>query len=118
MNETPVLIVGGGPVGLALALGLARQNVHSTLFETKSEIDPHSRALGILPRTLEIFRGWDIYDCFVSEGEFLSKVRVWVARRPRPAAVLPEVSLMVFATTIVGLHTHSRFIDLNVGAAQ
>jgi thioredoxin reductase len=39
MNETPVLIVGGGPVGLALALGLARQNVHSTLFETKSEID-------------------------------------------------------------------------------
>ena len=68
MNETPVLIVGGGPVGLALALGLARQNVHSTLFETKSEIDPHSRALGILPRTLEIFRDWNIYDRFVSEG--------------------------------------------------
>ena len=35
----------------------SRQNVHSTLFETKSEIDPHSRVLGILPRTLEIFRG-------------------------------------------------------------
>ena len=85
MNETPVLIVGGGPVGLALALGLARQNVHSTLFETKSEIDPHSRALGILPRTLEIFRGWDIYDRFVSEGEFLSKVRVWIAHGSRPA---------------------------------
>jgi len=85
MNETPVLIVGGGPVGLALALGLARQNVHSTLFETKSEIDPHSRALGILSRTLEIFRGWGIYDRFVSEGEFLSKVRIWIARRPRPA---------------------------------
>jgi 2-polyprenyl-6-methoxyphenol hydroxylase-like FAD-dependent oxidoreductase len=85
MNETPVLIVGGGPVGLALALGLARQNVHSTLLETKSEIDPHSRALGILPRTLEIFRGWDIYDRFVSEGEFLNKVRVWIARRPHPA---------------------------------
>jgi 2-polyprenyl-6-methoxyphenol hydroxylase-like FAD-dependent oxidoreductase len=43
MNEAPVLIVGGGPVGLALALGLARQNVHSTLFETKSKIDSHSR---------------------------------------------------------------------------
>lgn len=85
MNETPVLIVGGGPVGLALALGLARQNVHSILFETKSEIDPHSRALGIAPRTLEIFRGWDIYDRFVSEGEFLNKVRVWIAHRSRPA---------------------------------
>ena len=85
MNETPVLIVGGGPVGLALALGLARQNVHSTLFEAKSEIDPHSRALGIAPRTLEIFRGWDIYDRFVSEGEFLNRVRAWIAHRSRPA---------------------------------
>ena len=99
MNETPVLIVGGGPVGLALALGLARQNVHSTLFETKSEIDPHSRALGILPRTLEIFRAWDIYDRFVSEGEFLSKIRAWIARRPRPAfeldlSVLRKISLV------------------------
>src|SRR5215471_1928142 len=85
MNETPVLIVGGGPVGLALALGLARQNVHATLLETKSEIDPHSRALGIAPRTLEIFRGWDIYDRFVSEGEFLNRVRAWIAHRSRPA---------------------------------
>jgi 3-(3-hydroxy-phenyl)propionate hydroxylase len=85
MNQTPVFIVGGGPVGLALALALARQNVHSTLFEAKPEIDPHSRALGIAPRTLEIFRSWDIYDRFVSEGEFLNKVQIWIAHRSRPA---------------------------------
>jgi 2-polyprenyl-6-methoxyphenol hydroxylase-like FAD-dependent oxidoreductase len=85
MNETPVLIVGGGPVGLALALGLARQNVRSILFESKSELDPHSRALGIVPRTLEIFRSWGIYDRFVRAGEFLSHVLVWVAGRPDPA---------------------------------
>src|SRR5689334_16832218 len=84
MSEAPVLIVGGGPVGLALALGLARQGARSILFEAKSEIDPHSRALGILPRTLEIFRSWGVYDRFVSEGEFLSKVRAWVARYPAP----------------------------------
>ena len=85
MNETPVLIVGGGPVGLALALGLARQNVRSILFESKSELDPHSRALGIVPRTLEIFRSWGIYDRFVGAGEFRSHVQVWVAGRPDPA---------------------------------
>src|SRR5580704_2420071 len=85
MDETPILIVGGGPVGLALALGLAQQNVRSILFETKLEIDPHSRALGILPRTLEIYRDWGVYDRFVSEGELLSKIRMWVARRPNPA---------------------------------
>jgi 2-polyprenyl-6-methoxyphenol hydroxylase-like FAD-dependent oxidoreductase len=93
MDEAPILIVGGGPVGLALALGLARQNVRSILFETKSEIDPHSRALGILPRTLEIFRSWGIYDRFVSEGELLTKVRAWIARRPNPVF---EADLSVF----------------------
>ena len=36
--------------------------------------------------------------------------------RSARATVLPEVSLMVFATTIVRLHTYGRFIDLNVGS--
>src|SRR5207244_7551012 len=102
MNEAPVLIVGGGPVGLALALGLARQNVRSILFETKLEVDPHSRALGILPRTLEIFRSWGIYDRFVSQGEFLTKIRVWIARRPTPALEL-DLSVLNKTTAADGV---------------
>ena len=102
MNETPVLIVGGGPVGLALALGLARQNVRSTLFESKSELDPHSRALGIVPRTLEIFRSWGIYDRFVREGEFLSKVRGWIAGQPHAAFEL-DLSTLKKVTAADGL---------------
>lgn len=31
--EIPVLIVGGGPVGLALALDLGRRGVHSVIIE-------------------------------------------------------------------------------------
>src|SRR3984893_12623894 len=102
MEEAPILIVGGGPVGLALALGLARQNVRSILFETKSEIDPHSRALGILPRTLEIFRSWGIYDRFVSQGEFFTKVRVWIARRPTPALEL-DLTILTKITAANGI---------------
>jgi 2-polyprenyl-6-methoxyphenol hydroxylase-like FAD-dependent oxidoreductase len=94
MNELPILIVGGGPVGLSLALGLARCGVRSRLFEAKSEIDPHSRALGILPRTLEIFRTWGIYDRFISEGVLRTKVDFWVVGQTKPVA---EVDLGVFA---------------------
>jgi 2-polyprenyl-6-methoxyphenol hydroxylase-like FAD-dependent oxidoreductase len=94
MNESPVLIVGGGPVGLALALGLARHGVRSTLFETKPAPDPHSRALAILPRTLEIFRTWGICERFFSEGTLLTKVDFWVAGQTEPVA---EVNLSVFA---------------------
>jgi 2-polyprenyl-6-methoxyphenol hydroxylase-like FAD-dependent oxidoreductase len=94
MKESPVLIVGGGPVGLSLALGLARHGVRSTLFEAKSEIDPHSRALGILPRTLEIFRTWGIYERFISEGVLRSKVEFWVVGQTKPVA---KVDFGVFA---------------------
>src|SRR6516162_8060553 len=38
--------------------------------------------------------------------------------RSTRSAVLPEVSLMVFAPTIVHLYCHGRFIGLNVGAIQ
>ena len=33
MKNIPVLIVGGGPVGLSMALALARQNIHSLVIE-------------------------------------------------------------------------------------
>jgi 2-polyprenyl-6-methoxyphenol hydroxylase-like FAD-dependent oxidoreductase len=79
---------------LSLALGLARHGVRSTLFEAKSEPDPHSRALGILPRTLEIFRTWGIYERFLSEGILRTKVDFWVAGQPKPVA---EVDLSVFS---------------------
>jgi 2-polyprenyl-6-methoxyphenol hydroxylase-like FAD-dependent oxidoreductase len=88
MNDVPVLIVGGGPVGLSLALALARQRVRSVLFEAKTELDPHSRALGILPRTLEIFRNWGIYDQFVRAGELLSRVDLWAAGKTKPFATI------------------------------
>jgi 2-polyprenyl-6-methoxyphenol hydroxylase-like FAD-dependent oxidoreductase len=94
MTESPVLIVGGGPVGLSLALGLARHGVRSMLFEAKSELDPHSRALGILPRTLEIFRSWGIYERSISAGKLLAKVDFWIVGQPKPVA---EVDLSVFS---------------------
>jgi len=94
MKDSPVLIVGGGPVGLSLAVGLARHGVRSTMFEAKPAPDPQSRALGILPRTLEIFRSWGISDRFFSEGALLTKVDIWVVGQADPVA---EVDLSVFA---------------------
>jgi 2-polyprenyl-6-methoxyphenol hydroxylase-like FAD-dependent oxidoreductase len=93
MNDAPVLIVGGGPVGLSLALGLAQHQVKSLLFELKSQLDPHSRALGILPRTLEIFRDWGVYDRFIKSGQLLDRVDLWEAGKTKPFA---SVDLSVF----------------------
>jgi 3-(3-hydroxy-phenyl)propionate hydroxylase len=51
----PVAIVGGGPVGLALALGLARHGIRSVVIEADDTVTYGSRAACISRRSLEIF---------------------------------------------------------------
>lgn len=58
MRNIPVLIVGAGPVGLSLALALARQNVHSLVVERHPGRTKHPRARGVSMRTMELFRQW------------------------------------------------------------
>jgi tetracenomycin A2 monooxygenase-dioxygenase len=58
-NDVPVTIVGGGPVGLSMALALARQGVRSPVLEQKETTTDHPKARGLFPRAMEIFRiGW------------------------------------------------------------
>lgn len=71
-----VLIVGAGPTGLSLALGLARSGVPSTVLEQKRQLDPHSRATVILPRTLEIFAQWGVLHRFVEAGNRVAHIRL------------------------------------------
>jgi len=56
MIHTPVLIVGGGPVGLTLALALSRQNVRSILVNDRKETTKHPKLDVVNCRSMEIFR--------------------------------------------------------------
>ncbi|HEY7340460.1 MAG TPA: FAD-dependent monooxygenase [Ktedonobacterales bacterium] len=55
-TTVPVLIVGGGPVGLAASLFLAEHGIRSLLVERHSGTSIHPRARGINFRTMELFR--------------------------------------------------------------
>lgn len=50
-DAVPVAIVGAGPVGLSLALGLARHGVRSVLVEKRPGLSRHSKAPGMHVRT-------------------------------------------------------------------
>ena len=57
MISTPVLVVGGGPVGLTTALELAHHGVASVIVEPRSVVDhQRPRAKTTSPRTMEFFR--------------------------------------------------------------
>jgi 2-polyprenyl-6-methoxyphenol hydroxylase-like FAD-dependent oxidoreductase len=53
--DTDILIVGAGPVGLFLANECARRGLRWRLVEAHSGQSEHSKALAVMPRTLEIF---------------------------------------------------------------
>jgi 2-polyprenyl-6-methoxyphenol hydroxylase-like FAD-dependent oxidoreductase len=55
-QQIPVAIVGGGPVGLMLALFLDRYGVRSVLFNTEAEVRPHPKGSSHNARTMEHHR--------------------------------------------------------------
>ena len=58
-RSEPVIVAGGGPVGLTTALLLARQNVPSVVLERRTERSEAPRAHVLNPRSLEIYRAFD-----------------------------------------------------------
>jgi len=60
--ETPVLIVGGGPTGLALAADLTTKGIASIVVESRTEVTAHPRATLLGSRSMELYRRLDRLD--------------------------------------------------------
>ena len=60
MSETEVLIAGGGPVGLSLAIELGCRGVRCLLAEQKTAFSGNPKAKTVHNRTLELFRRWGL----------------------------------------------------------
>ena len=61
-SHVPVLIVGGGPVGLGLAIDLGWRGIECLLVEQGDGTIAHPRANAENARTMEFFRRWGIAD--------------------------------------------------------
>ncbi|MFC6880793.1 MULTISPECIES: FAD-dependent monooxygenase [Actinomadura] len=86
-DPVPVLVAGGGPVGLATALELAHHGVRSLVVEPREEVSwLRPRAKTTSARTMELFRRWGL-------------ARVIRERAALPVAWSDEA---VFATTLLG----------------
>lgn len=68
ITETPILIVGGGPIGLALAVDLGWRGIECILVEQSDGTIDLPRANTIDLRTMEQARRWGITDAIRKEG--------------------------------------------------
>ncbi|HEX2887648.1 FAD-dependent monooxygenase [Vineibacter terrae] len=79
-ERIPVFIVGGGPVGLAMALLLHRFEVPAVVIERSATTTDHPKSRGCLSRTMELFRQWGVEDAVRRRG-LPPQSDVWVCAR-------------------------------------
>ncbi|SMO96105.1 FAD-dependent oxidoreductase [Gracilimonas mengyeensis] len=72
-EHIPVVIVGGGPVGLFLALCLLKQGIECRVLEKREKPVPDSRSLGIHPPSLSLFDELGITQTFLDQGIKISR---------------------------------------------
>ncbi|KAG0302734.1 hypothetical protein BGZ97_002195 [Linnemannia gamsii] len=75
----PVLIVGGGPVGLFEALLLTKLGIPVRIIEREYSISPYSKALGLAARSLEVFRFAGVIDPFLEKGSPITNMNFYTA---------------------------------------
>lgn len=72
-----VLIVGAGPAGLTTAVELARRGVVSDVIDLRESGSGLSRAVGILPASLEILRRSGVTAKLLADGMKFREVRIY-----------------------------------------
>jgi len=66
IKKVDVLVVGAGPTGLLLASELARRGVGVHLIERRTIPAEHSRALAVVPRTMEMMDQLGLANAFIA----------------------------------------------------
>ena len=61
-SNAPVVIVGGGPVGIALAIDLGLRGIRSIVVERHGEPQPIPKGQNLTQRTMEHFHFWGAED--------------------------------------------------------
>src|ERR1700730_1570347 len=91
MARCEVLIIGGGPTGLALALWLTKLGVSVRIIDKTAEPGTTSRAVAVQARTLEFYSQLGLADAIVEHGRKAVAANLWVAGKRSARGVFDDM---------------------------
>jgi len=89
--KTDVVIVGAGPTGLSLACQLIRYGIDFVILDKKETTTPHSKAIGVQARTLEIYEQIGLAEDLIAKGAIAEKARMVVGGEVRGEVEFDEI---------------------------
>src|SRR5262249_47761817 len=76
-TERPILVAGGGPVGVVTALALARQGIPVHVLEAEARVNDMPRAATTHAATLEMLADLGLVEEVTHRGLIEPKFRIW-----------------------------------------
>ena len=109
-----VLVVGAGPVGLTLAGELARHGARCRIVDRLPSPSPYCRAIGVTPRTLEVWEDMGVAREMVDAGLWLRGLRSIVHGRP-PLDAAVDLSFLPYAQLGLPQYETERVLARHLG---
>ncbi len=113
-TKTEVVIVGAGPTGLALACQFIRYGIDFVIVDKNETTTPHSKAIGVQARTLEIYEQIGLADKLIERGAIVERARMIVGGEVRGEANFREFGKGMSAypfVLVVEQGSHEKLLD-------